>query len=159
MGLHLIFLTLTLESKNITSRVHGSCLSIIFFSVKNKLSVAPLLSPLLWINSKSISHAVWRRRFMILAAQRWAHPFWNLCNPVITSNSRDYLSMNGARGFEFAWLWFFYCLILILWFLYWNTVTILFFVKVPIFLLGTKVRKAQKVFLLPIPQVRHSKIW
>lgn len=155
-----MFLTLTLESKNITSRVHGSCLSfIIFFSVKNKLSVAPLLSPLLWINSKSISHAVWRRRFMILAAQSWAHPFWNLCNPMITSNSRDYLSMNGARGFEFAWLWFF---------LLFNFNSVVFvleydnniiFVKVPIFLLGTKVRKTQKVFLLPIPQVRHSKIW
>lgn len=150
MVLHLIFLTLTLESKNITSRVHGSCLSfIIFFSVKNKLSVAPLLSPLLWINSKSISHAVWRRRFMILAAQRWAHPFWNLCNPVITSNSRDYLSMNGARGFEFAWLWFFYCLILILWFLYWNTVTILFLSKFPFSCWGQKSEKHKKCSFYP----------
>lgn len=45
MILHLIFLTLMLESRNIISHVHDSCLSlIIFFPVKNKLSVAPLLS-------------------------------------------------------------------------------------------------------------------
>lgn len=111
-----------------------------------------------WINSTSSSNGVWRRRCVIIATQSWEHPFWNPHNPVITSNSRHCLNVNGARGLNLSSL-VFYCLILSrsMFFVleYYNNI----FVKVLIFLLGTKIRKIQKVFFSPIPQVRHSKLW
>lgn len=120
----------------------------ILFCQKQAFCCSFAFSSSLWINSKSISSAVWRGGVLTVTAQSWEYPFWNL----FTLNPSDWIWM--VKRF---WVWvvlFFYCLILSnpMFFVLEYCNLILFLPNLPL------PYWEQKVFLSPIPQVWHSKI-